>query len=260
MKVLEAMFSVAGILSVLSATPTFLIEQNLIHDRNSNDAASTIDAVEKRFNTTLFLSNSSLYIFRNSNDEPIEHENHENHEPKIDSFYKELQAFLYETVFDVAGFEKHMLDLKQRFFDLEFSVQLEKFSIQISGLGDFKERNSSSGYKAPLDKLKYTKFMLQEMVNLLRSLHSFNKLGDLGQHLVRCLIHFNVMLLSLRNSSGGPDPLVENFAEIIALHIEYLRFWKSLFSKLRSEPYNVSHKFSELSMRAENTLKVLSRQ
>lgn len=178
---------------------------------------------------------------------------------RLDSFVSRLKSYVNETNFDTDKFTLDVFQLRRELADIDISMQIEKIMEHYSNDGTFVAPQDWKQNEKPADELRFAKYMLRAMLDLVQDLHFLDGENGLGHHLLRCLTQLNIRLLHLRNCQGIPDPLIPGYGEMVFIQGQYLKVWKNTYTKLAYVPPGLNHKLMKYFVQAENTLKVLAR-
>ncbi|KAM9929615.1 hypothetical protein OXX80_009626 [Metschnikowia pulcherrima] len=162
------------------------------------------------------------------------------HESAVEKFYSHLQSFVFESSFDVSGFEEDFVYLQREF---------SRISEYLTG------RKTQTKLYA---RVRICRFLFQQMINVAR-LNKYSTTSRLPDaHLLYKVTEIHVRALAMCNSLGEPDVGIVDFENKVMNLTTGLRFWGQKYNNLKTTAIRLARLFRNRVHAAETTLAHLS--
>ncbi|QBM86445.1 hypothetical protein METSCH_A10870 [Metschnikowia aff. pulcherrima] len=162
------------------------------------------------------------------------------HESAVEKFYSHLQSFVFESSFDVSGFEEDYTYLQREFSCISKHLRSRKTQTKIYA------------------RVRFCRSLFQQMINLAR-LNKYSTTSRLPDaHLLYKVTEIHVLAFAMCNSLGEPDVSIVNFENKVMDLTTGLRFWGQKYNNLKNTAIKLARLFRNRVHAAENTLAHLS--
>ncbi|KAM9904403.1 hypothetical protein OXX79_002770 [Metschnikowia pulcherrima] len=163
------------------------------------------------------------------------------HESAVEKFYSHLQSFVFESSFDVSGFEEDFVYLQREFSRISEYLTGRKIQTKLYA------------------RVRICRFLFQQMINLAR-LNKYSTSSRLPDaHLLYKVVELHVRALAMCNSLGEPDVSIVDFENEVMDLTTGLRFWVQKNNNLKTTAIKLARLFRNRVHAAENTLAHLSK-
>ncbi|KAM9923958.1 hypothetical protein OXX59_004840 [Metschnikowia pulcherrima] len=157
-------------------------------------------------------------------------------------FSRYLRGFIHDTTFEY----------------MKFSSQVTVLSEELAGI---EAIINEYGYtrNTLLQQLKFTKHMLQVMIDSTELMQFYEPENGSAQSLIFKVIQLNVKLLTMCDSRGFPNPYKKGYENDVYRFVNLLASWRDLFRARTQEPASTKLAFELYNGQAWRTLRVLLR-
>ncbi|KAM9911735.1 hypothetical protein OXX69_003242 [Metschnikowia pulcherrima] len=161
-------------------------------------------------------------------------------ESDLEKFYSHLRSFVFESSFDVSGFEEDYSYLQTEFLRISKHLAGRKIHTKIH------------------TRFRFCTLLFTQMRNLAR----LNKLLTLsnfaGGYSLYKVTEIHVRALAMCNSQGEPDMSIVDLADKVMDLKTGIPFWVQQYNNLKNSPIKPARLFRNRVLAAENTLAHLS--
>ena len=162
------------------------------------------------------------------------------HESAVEKFYSHLQSFVFESSFDVSGFEEDFVYLQREFSRISEYLTGRKIQTKIHA------------------RVRICRYLFQQMINLAR-LNNYSTTSKLPDaHLLYKVTELHVRAFAMCNFLGEPDVSIVDFESKVMDLTTGIRFWVQKYNNLKNTAIKLACLFRNRVHAAETTLAHLS--